>query len=42
MALTGTQQAPTEEKSAYEILRDARVVKLAEICKPIEEAAAEL
>jgi hypothetical protein len=42
MALTGTQQAPAEEKLAYEMLRDARVAELAKICKPIEEAAAEL
>jgi hypothetical protein len=42
MALTGTQQAPTEEKSVYEMLRDARVAELAEICKPIEKAATEL
>jgi hypothetical protein len=42
MALTDTQHAPVEEKSAYEMLRDARVAELAEICKPIEEAAMEL
>ena len=42
MRLRSTDDASTEEKSEYELLRDARVAELAAKFKPLKEAAESL
>lgn len=42
MELNSSEHAATEEKSEYELLRDARVAELAAKFKPVKEAAESL
>jgi hypothetical protein len=42
MELPAANHAPSEEKSQYEMLRDARVVEVAEKLKLLQDAADDL
>ena len=42
MALKSSDHASREEKSEYELLRDARVAELAAKFKPVQDAAESL